>query len=288
MWSVRTTSSSWWYRRATTTCCRLDLDHRSKVGSGLTTTAFVPHCNRPHDNSNHRALAVVGQQQQQSGYHFFSAAGLRSSSKMGSLPNGHHLATSSSSRPTLNVPTAQQSMWFSTTARQIVTMDQQQPRHAKVVDYSTVIASGPAIVSRVWCQRSIVPFRMNQQVRPGLVGPILAMHQQHQRTYRTSRFVMAGLSDFRDSVPRSQRAAEPVGRPWSAKELRRKSYEDLHKLWYVCGYNKNLRVLCNVPPTRTNVEHIIANDLWESLLFLTVAHFPFPIPLPLCCVSYTQ
>ena len=70
-------------------------------------------------------------------------------------------------------------------------------------------------------------------------------HHHHHHQQQNQHFFSSsasrnrhGLDDFVDSPPKKGEdgkpdPVEPIGRAWEAKELRIKSNEDLHKLWYV-------------------------------------------------------
>eukprot|EP00903_Cladosiphon_okamuranus_P010183 g9642.t1 len=86
-------------------------------------------------------------------------------------------------------------------------------------------------------------------LRRGLTGPLSAR----------LRLPMRGLEEFRD--PEIVKAGDVpiVGRSWTVPELRRKSFEDLHKLWFVLYKEKNM-LLSQVVLSRRSKVPIPAGD----------------------------
>ncbi|CAM9455753.1 unnamed protein product [Scytosiphon promiscuus] len=86
-------------------------------------------------------------------------------------------------------------------------------------------------------------------LRRGLTGPLSARQ----------RLPMRGLEEFTDTEIVKAGDIPIVGRSWTVPELRKKSFEDLHKLWFVLYKEKNM-LLSQVVLSRRSKVPVPAGD----------------------------
>ncbi|CEL58516.1 54S ribosomal protein L4, mitochondrial OS=Neosartorya fumigata (strain ATCC MYA-4609 / Af293 / CBS 101355 / FGSC A1100) GN=mrpl4 PE=3 SV=1 [Rhizoctonia solani AG-1 IB] len=71
--------------------------------------------------------------------------------------------------------------------------------------------------------------------------------------FRAVRDEVSGVTSYETIVPR-HRVNDYSGRAWLASELRRKSFKDLHTLWYVLARERNLLATQVAEARRSNIE----------------------------------
>ncbi|KAG8730276.1 54S ribosomal protein L4 mitochondrial [Ceratobasidium sp. 414] len=71
--------------------------------------------------------------------------------------------------------------------------------------------------------------------------------------FRQVKDDVTGISSYEALVP-SHRTNDYSGRPWLASELRRKSFKDLHTLWYILARERNLLATQDHEARRQNID----------------------------------
>ncbi|KAJ2511958.1 54S ribosomal protein L4 mitochondrial, partial [Coemansia sp. RSA 2049] len=74
-----------------------------------------------------------------------------------------------------------------------------------------------------------------------MFGRVTAITRQlSTRRATQNSLITRGLEEFFEGGERLPKKPEQTGRAWAASELRLKSWEDLHKLWYVVLKERNI------------------------------------------------
>jgi hypothetical protein len=99
---------------------------------------------------------------------------------------------------------------------------------------TTTNATTTSTMTKLWLSTtSSWPSWINRWTATTPFHRIRWKNNSHSDFYSTTSILSMPLDEFRDSIPREKRMVEEVGRSWTVDLLQRKSYQDLHKLWYV-------------------------------------------------------
>jgi large subunit ribosomal protein L47 len=97
------------------------------------------------------------------------------------------------------------------------------------------------------------------------LSKILVINVQNQNFFHSNRASFKGFADFFDQATDENKKSGGnasivnVGREWTLSDVRRKSFDDLHKLWFVLYKERNL-LLTIKQTVRRNQRPISATD----------------------------
>lgn len=89
--------------------------------------------------------------------------------------------------------------------------------------------------------------------------PKISCYTQPISLFHSGSSSKAGFADFFDPKVSKEKDELFAGRGWTAADLRRKSFEDLHKLWYVLYKERNLLLTARLTAKRFS-KPIIGED----------------------------
>ncbi|KAJ1303530.1 hypothetical protein OPQ81_011715 [Rhizoctonia solani] len=80
--------------------------------------------------------------------------------------------------------------------------------------------------------------------------------------FRAVRDEVSGVLEYETISPR-HRVNDYIGRAWLASELRRKSFKDLHTLWYVLARERNLLATQAAEARRSQIESRLTTNILQ-------------------------